>query len=287
MSSSKSNLIGLDEVKKHQEAGDCWIIVHDGVYDVTQYASKHPGGAKLIVRNGGKDATQDFEAMYHSSKARNILEQLRVGTLEGSTPGRPSSLNPAHIRRGPTGGPYAMRSYGQPRPVNTATSSASARRKYGGPKSSSTTTANVARRKYGAPKKSDDDDAKSPTKKRSYLARRRDRAREQVELQKSEALANSDDDEEKVEKEEKELIVSVRLPPREPAPPPPMYSMMTTEERSSQSPVVVAQSPPQRRLEEVAAAGKNLVPTPSIRVIPQASLVEDVRRPLQGKLTED
>jgi len=76
----------MKEVQAHATEADCWTVVGGGVYDVTKYLDKHPGGKKLLARNAGKDSTQDFEALFHSSNARRILETYRVGTLEGSTP---------------------------------------------------------------------------------------------------------------------------------------------------------------------------------------------------------
>lgn len=27
----------FDEVKDHNKAGDCWLVIHDGIYDVTKF----------------------------------------------------------------------------------------------------------------------------------------------------------------------------------------------------------------------------------------------------------
>lgn len=41
------------EVARHNTASDCWVILHDRVYDVTSYLNLHPGGGKLIFRTAG------------------------------------------------------------------------------------------------------------------------------------------------------------------------------------------------------------------------------------------
>ena len=41
------------DVAKHSKHKDCWIVVGDGVYDVTAYLHRHPGGANLIMKNAG------------------------------------------------------------------------------------------------------------------------------------------------------------------------------------------------------------------------------------------
>ncbi len=70
-----------EEVAKHSTAEDCYTIVGNKVYDVTHYLHKHPGGGNLIFRNAGKDSTKDFEAMYHSQRARKLLDDFLVGEL--------------------------------------------------------------------------------------------------------------------------------------------------------------------------------------------------------------
>ncbi len=36
-------IVTKEEVKKHNSAADCWIIINDRVYDVTQFVPRHPG----------------------------------------------------------------------------------------------------------------------------------------------------------------------------------------------------------------------------------------------------
>ncbi|MES1917694.1 MAG: hypothetical protein MHM6MM_009408 [Cercozoa sp. M6MM] len=72
------------EVAKHCLPTDCWVIVRDGVYDVTQYMRQHPGGAQFLLKNAGADASADFAALRHSQRAERILSTLRVGTIQSS-----------------------------------------------------------------------------------------------------------------------------------------------------------------------------------------------------------
>jgi len=124
-----------DAVKKHNTVQDCWVILHGKVYDVTNYLSLHPGGKQLIFRSAGKDITDDFEGMFHSIKARDIMEKYEVGALKMEK-GRkrraanqlmiPSRLIPkSNARRGlgapgsgskPQGGPYVFGAYGKLKP---------------------------------------------------------------------------------------------------------------------------------------------------------------------------
>merc|ERR1712157_100828 len=56
-----------EEIAKHSSETDCWCIVGDEVYDVTNFLSEHPGGQKAIMLFAGKDATEEFD-MLHDRK---------------------------------------------------------------------------------------------------------------------------------------------------------------------------------------------------------------------------
>lgn len=84
-----SVLLDAATVAKHNRSSDCWIIVSKGVYAVTGYLAKHPGGASRIIPYCGKDATTAFATQggtgSHSSSASADLAALRLGTLGSST----------------------------------------------------------------------------------------------------------------------------------------------------------------------------------------------------------
>ena len=52
--------------------GKILVILFGGVYDLTQYIDKHPGGKKVIKSNIGKDATEKFVAAGHLTKSRVV-----------------------------------------------------------------------------------------------------------------------------------------------------------------------------------------------------------------------
>ncbi|MEI7765088.1 MAG: cytochrome b5 domain-containing protein [bacterium] len=74
------------EVTKHNTTSDCWIIVNSKVYNISGYASSHPGGTRNIANYCGKEATNAFDTKggqgsSHSTSANNLLDQFLVGNL--------------------------------------------------------------------------------------------------------------------------------------------------------------------------------------------------------------
>jgi cytochrome b involved in lipid metabolism len=69
------------QVRRHNHADSAWIVADGVVYDVTQYLSRHPGGADCILRKAGgvQDCAMDLQ--FHSKRGRKAWEQYRVGTL--------------------------------------------------------------------------------------------------------------------------------------------------------------------------------------------------------------
>jgi len=82
-------LISWKELELHNVKTDCWLVVRGKVYDVTKWIDTHPGGTDTIVLNGGKDATQLFEA-YHPLRVTQILERYLIGQIEGSSVDHPA-----------------------------------------------------------------------------------------------------------------------------------------------------------------------------------------------------
>ena len=75
------------EVAKHSSMDDCWIIVKGKVYDVTDFAVKHPGG-RVIYTYGGKDATDVFTA-FHAGASWAKLAEVQIGRLEEADAAQP------------------------------------------------------------------------------------------------------------------------------------------------------------------------------------------------------
>ncbi|KAG6436475.1 hypothetical protein SASPL_101375 [Salvia splendens] len=75
----------LAEVSEHNNSKDCWLVIGGKVYDVTKFLEDHPGGDEVIISSTGKDATDDFEDVGHSSSAKTMMEDFLVGEIDTST----------------------------------------------------------------------------------------------------------------------------------------------------------------------------------------------------------
>ena len=72
----------FEDVARHDAPDDAWCVVHDVVYDITHWISKHPGGSIPLRQYAGRDMTDAFNA-YHgpSGKAARTLRAYAIGDL--------------------------------------------------------------------------------------------------------------------------------------------------------------------------------------------------------------
>ncbi|KAL9929992.1 cytochrome b5 [Glossina fuscipes fuscipes] len=73
--------ICLKIVAQHDDYSDCWIVVYDRVYDVTNFLQDHPGGSDIIMDYAGRDATLAFHGTGHSRDAIEQMREYLIGEL--------------------------------------------------------------------------------------------------------------------------------------------------------------------------------------------------------------
>ncbi|KAF4984376.1 hypothetical protein FDECE_17098 [Fusarium decemcellulare] len=88
------------EVGKHKdEASGFWLIVENDVYDVTtvklistwhshadmslpiEFLEEHPGGAKILKRWSGKNATKAFWKYHNEDVLKKYGKDLKIGAV--------------------------------------------------------------------------------------------------------------------------------------------------------------------------------------------------------------
>ncbi|KAF4547433.1 Cytochrome b5-like protein 2 [Elsinoe fawcettii] len=57
------------------------IIVDNGVYEMAPFVDEHPGGAKILKRVGGKDASKQFWK-YHNESILSKYAKLKIGEVK-------------------------------------------------------------------------------------------------------------------------------------------------------------------------------------------------------------
>ncbi|NWZ28275.1 CYB5B protein, partial [Asarcornis scutulata] len=83
----------LQEVARRNCSREAWLVIHGRVYDVTRFLEEHPGGEEVLLEQAGKDATESFEDVGHSTDAREMLKQYYIGEVHPVRPcwvGQPS-----------------------------------------------------------------------------------------------------------------------------------------------------------------------------------------------------
>ncbi|XP_064375942.1 cytochrome b5 isoform X2 [Dromaius novaehollandiae] len=71
----------LEEVARRNCSREAWLVIHGRVYDVTRFLEEHPGGEEVLLEQAGRDATESFEDVGHSTDAREMLKQYYIGEI--------------------------------------------------------------------------------------------------------------------------------------------------------------------------------------------------------------
>uniref|UniRef100_A0A6M2DUD4 Cytochrome b5 n=1 Tax=Xenopsylla cheopis TaxID=163159 RepID=A0A6M2DUD4_XENCH len=71
----------LAEIAKFNDNKKACIIIHNNVYDVTEFLNEHPGGEEVLLEQAGKDGSEAFEDVGHSSDARELMKKYKIGEI--------------------------------------------------------------------------------------------------------------------------------------------------------------------------------------------------------------
>jgi L-lactate dehydrogenase (cytochrome) len=82
----------MEEVSKHNKAGDLWVVIKGLVYDLSKFYKVHPGGKSIVLQVAGKDATNQFDPFHPSDIIKRMLEpEYCLGSVD------PATIRPEHI----------------------------------------------------------------------------------------------------------------------------------------------------------------------------------------------
>ncbi|NWZ20584.1 FADS2 desaturase, partial [Asarcornis scutulata] len=84
-----------EEIQKHNLRTDKWLVIERKVYNVTQWAHRHPGGHRVISHCAGEDATDAFQAFHiNPTLVQKFLKPLLIGELAPGEPSQDRDKNP-------------------------------------------------------------------------------------------------------------------------------------------------------------------------------------------------
>ncbi|KAI5180304.1 hypothetical protein NEOKW01_0608 [Nematocida sp. AWRm80] len=78
---NRPKILSWEEISQHNSKDSCWIVLSKRVYDITDYLKEHPGGANILIENGGKDCTEIFMVVHPWINHRLLLERYYIGTV--------------------------------------------------------------------------------------------------------------------------------------------------------------------------------------------------------------
>lgn len=78
----------------HATSDNCWLLIHDRIYDVTNFLDLHPGLSAPLLQFAGDDASEVFAEVSHSTTAHLIMEEMEVVALRLEREGFPRGLAP-------------------------------------------------------------------------------------------------------------------------------------------------------------------------------------------------
>ncbi|UJR30179.1 hypothetical protein I4U23_017719 [Adineta vaga] len=92
---SDKKILSMAQVRELAKDKDkCIMVIDNCVYDITKFIDEHPGGEEVLKENHGKDATNAFEDVGHSTDAREQMKAYKIAVLhsddiKGSSKPRP------------------------------------------------------------------------------------------------------------------------------------------------------------------------------------------------------
>ena len=81
---SDPSCVTMEDLARHNTASDCWVGLHGNVYDLTNYAKRHPGGARVVTQLAGMDGTSEYRRFHSSGLLRSVEGDL-IGRLESNS----------------------------------------------------------------------------------------------------------------------------------------------------------------------------------------------------------
>ena len=105
--------LNMQELSKHNNSSDCWMLISGKVYNITSFFGSHPGGDNTMTPTCGTDATDAYLTKdpyatsvnggrrTHSSNAISLLANYYLGDINQTID--PSQINQTYNQGASTG----------------------------------------------------------------------------------------------------------------------------------------------------------------------------------------
>jgi cytochrome b involved in lipid metabolism len=81
-STTTDNSYTMVDIQNRNTLDNCWTVVRGQVYNLTDFISKHPGGADAVSQLCGVDGTDKFVGQHGGSRLQeSTLEDYKLGDL--------------------------------------------------------------------------------------------------------------------------------------------------------------------------------------------------------------
>ncbi|OAL51966.1 cytochrome b5 [Pyrenochaeta sp. DS3sAY3a] len=78
-----SESLTTKQVAEHNTVDNgLYVIIDADVYKLDGFVDEHPGGAKILKRMGGKDASKQFWKYHNESVLKKYAPKLKIGSIK-------------------------------------------------------------------------------------------------------------------------------------------------------------------------------------------------------------
>eukprot|EP00483_Globobulimina_turgida_P001513 UN01515 len=81
----------MEQVKRHNKAEDCWIVLNGHIFDITEYIPYHPGGDD-ILKAKGRDGTVLFYQIHRWVNVEALIKNCWIGQVLNYKPPKMGSI---------------------------------------------------------------------------------------------------------------------------------------------------------------------------------------------------
>ncbi|CAJ2509451.1 Uu.00g144770.m01.CDS01 [Anthostomella pinea] len=103
-------MFSADEITKHGTPSSCWLVINGKVYDVTAYLDLHPGGAAILLKQGGQDATFEFRKIHSPDILQFLPKDICLGEVDPATVASLPLASASNADTNPNGNPNSRTS---------------------------------------------------------------------------------------------------------------------------------------------------------------------------------